>query len=402
MFRQQLIKQLKKWRVEGDRIVLFMDHNEHVYNGALGKALGNSTGLNLQEVILQHTGTRTGATFFRGSKPIDGLWASSNLEISNTCVMPFGYGVGDHRAFIRNITLESLVGENPTKIVQPVSRKLNSRLPQCGKVYINSFELNIIQHRLLECLHDAHTGMYMPEERARKVMKTDEEGKAYMCHAEKICRKIKTCKIPFSPKASIWIWQAQVYYSLLRLHQGKIKNRGDLKRTAQRSNIPNPLGLTVAEILERLKACKKECLFYQEHGQRFRRKHLNNQLKIAQEKEDEEAITKIGAVIQREQQRSFWRKLKYVTGKKQRCSATSVQVEDQSGAILERTTKETVEDSIFSEEHNKRYTMAGEAPICNGELFKDFWHMANTPASKAVQDRTYIAPQDSNTATVSY
>ncbi len=65
MFRQQLIKQLKKWRAEGDRIVLFMDHNEHVYNGALGKALSNSTGLNLQKVILQHTGTRTGATFFR-------------------------------------------------------------------------------------------------------------------------------------------------------------------------------------------------------------------------------------------------------------------------------------------------------------------------------------------------
>ncbi len=209
-----------------------MDHNEHVYDGALGKGLSNSTGLNLQEVILQHTGTRTGATFFRGSKPINGLWASSNLKISNTCVMPFGYGVGDHQAFILNITLESLVGENPTKIVRPVSRKLNSRLPQCSKAYINSFESNIIQHRLLECLHDAHTGMYTPEERAGKVMKIDEEGKAYMRHAEKICRKIKPCKIPFSPEASIWIWRAQVYYSLLRFHQGKINNRGNLKRAA--------------------------------------------------------------------------------------------------------------------------------------------------------------------------
>ncbi len=81
------------------------------------------------------------------------------------------------------------------------------------------------------------------------------------------------------------------------------------------------------------------------------------------------------------------------------CSATSVQVEDQSGAILEHTTKETVEDSIFSEVHNKRYTMAGEAPICNGELFKDFGHMANTPALKAVLDGPYIVPQDSDTAT---
>jgi hypothetical protein len=28
-----------------------MDHNEHVYDGALGKVLSNNTGLNLQEVI---------------------------------------------------------------------------------------------------------------------------------------------------------------------------------------------------------------------------------------------------------------------------------------------------------------------------------------------------------------
>jgi hypothetical protein len=127
---------------------------------------------------------------------------------------------------------------------------------------------------------------------------------------------------------------------------------------AQCCNIPNPLGLTVAEILERLKACKKECLFYQEHGQRFHRKHLNNRLKIAQEREDEEAITKIGAILQCKQQRRFWQKLNYVRGKKRTHSATSVQVEDQSRAILEHTTKETVEDSIFSEVHNKK--------ICNG------------------------------------
>jgi hypothetical protein len=303
-----------------------MDHNEHKYNGALGKALSDSEGLNFQEVILQHTGAKTGATFFRGSKLIDGLWASSNLEISNACITPFGYGVGDHRAFRLDITLELLIGENPTKIARPVSRKLNSRLPQCGEEYIRSFELNIIRHRLLERLHDAHTGEYTPEERTSKVIKINEEGKAYMQQAEKNCRKIKRCEIPYSPEGSIWIRQAQVYYSLLCFHQGKVKNQGNLKRTASCCNIPNQLSLTAAKILERLKACKKECLFYQEHGQRFCKKHLANRLKITQEKEDEEAITKIGAIIQREQQRSFWRKLNFVTGKKWRRSATSVQV----------------------------------------------------------------------------
>ncbi len=117
--------------------------------------------------------------------------------------MPFGYGVGDHRSFILDLTLESVVGENPTKIVRPVSRKLNSKLPKCGEEYIQSLESNIIRHRLLERLHEAHTGNYTPEDRASKVMKIDKEGKEYMRHAKKTCQKIKTCKIPFSPEASI-------------------------------------------------------------------------------------------------------------------------------------------------------------------------------------------------------
>jgi hypothetical protein len=67
-----------------------------------------------------------GATFFRGSKPIDGLWISSDVDVSNACVMPFGYGVDDHHAFILNIPIESLVGVDPVKIVRPVSQQLNS------------------------------------------------------------------------------------------------------------------------------------------------------------------------------------------------------------------------------------------------------------------------------------
>jgi hypothetical protein len=54
----------------------------------------------------------------------------------------------------------------------------------------------------------------------------------------------------------------------------------------------------IQEITHRLEACKKECIFYQEHGKLFRRKHLENRKKIAQEQEDEEAFNKISAIIQ--------------------------------------------------------------------------------------------------------
>jgi hypothetical protein len=122
LYCQHLTTAIQKWRAVGERMVLFMNHNEHVYDGALGKALSDREGLNFSEVILNHNGLQTGATFFRGSKSINGLWASSNLDISDACVMPFGYGIGDHCVFVLDIPLESLLGENPVKIVRPASQ----------------------------------------------------------------------------------------------------------------------------------------------------------------------------------------------------------------------------------------------------------------------------------------
>jgi hypothetical protein len=163
----------------------------------------------------------------------------------------------------------------------------------------------------------------------------DEEGKAYMHRAEKICRKIKCCCIPFSPEASIWIRRVQVYYSLLWYHKGKIKNHGNLKQAARRCKILNPLSLSIQEITVHLEACRKECAFYKEHGKQIQQRHLENRKRIALEQEDEEAFQKISAIIEREQPQNFGWKLNYMTGKKKTRRATSIQVEGMDRIIME-------------------------------------------------------------------
>jgi hypothetical protein len=111
------------------------------------------------------------------------MWVWGNLDISNACVMPFGYGVGDHHAFVLDVPLESLIGVDPVKIGQPVGCQLNRRLAGCCKAYIDSLESNITRHCLLEQLHDAHTGAHSNVIRARRIILIDEEGKTYMRRA---------------------------------------------------------------------------------------------------------------------------------------------------------------------------------------------------------------------------
>ena len=77
-------------------MIVSLDSNEHIYGKALGKALTDIDGLAMKEVVGEFTGKPIGSTFFRGSKPIDGIWAISDITISNAAIMPVDYGIGDH------------------------------------------------------------------------------------------------------------------------------------------------------------------------------------------------------------------------------------------------------------------------------------------------------------------
>ncbi len=108
LFRQHLTTAIWKWKATGERIVLFMDHNKHVYNGTLGKTLSDREGLNLSKVILKHIGLQTGTAFFQGSKPIKGLWASSNLDINS--LTPKSVLAGTKLVLFGRYVLNSYIG----------------------------------------------------------------------------------------------------------------------------------------------------------------------------------------------------------------------------------------------------------------------------------------------------
>ena len=100
-------------------------------------------------------------------------------------------------------------------------------------------------------------------ERANKV---DKELGEYMNHAERNCRKIRAGVIPFSPESSIWIERTQVYQSLLRYHNGRIRNIGNLKRKARKVNINDAMQVSVDEIKRRLEFCEQQNEYFKQHG----------------------------------------------------------------------------------------------------------------------------------------
>jgi hypothetical protein len=221
-----------------------------------------------------------------------------------------------------------------------------------------------------------------------------------MFNAEKKCRRIKSGRIPFYPEAALWIRRSQVYRSLIRYHDGLIRNHGNLKRTARRCGIERCFELSVEDILFRLTACIQKCNYYRRNGKHYHRKHLNSCLARARDKDDSDKEREILAVIQREKDWSFWRRINYVMRKARNGSVRRVLVEDDTeGTLMEFTTKEAVEEAIFTNIHRKRFYLAETAPACNGRLCGLFGYNAATVTAERILNGSYDYPDDFDQAT---
>jgi len=125
----------------------------------------------------------------------------------------------------------------------------------------------------------------------------------------------------------------------------------------------------------RLKVCDEECAAAKLTGWRDRRKHLLDCANMARFKGDDDAANKTLAIISREKDRCFWRKINYMMGKSRGRSVSMVQVEDTTGNIVEHTTQQTIHAAIWDEIHRKRFFLAEEAPICQGRLRGEFGYL---------------------------
>ncbi len=333
-------------------------------------------------MVGEFTARQLGATHFCGSEPIDGVWTTGDIAVTIACVMPVRFGVGDHRLFVIDFATTTLVRSGSTTVVRPALRSLNTKIHGCADWYNKSLRRNILRHQLLEQMVVVALLGAPKDELAQTLNKLDREGEAYMNHGEKKCRRLKSGWIPFSPEASLWICQCQVYRSLLRWHNGKLRNYGNLCRTARCCQINALFQLTIDDIKLSMLICKEKCDYFRKHRQCHRQQHLTNCPEVAQEQEDDIAERNILAIIKRKKDKAFWCRLNYALGKHVRSqSVRAVQVKDGAGGVLDFDTKEAVQEAIFNKVHRKQYNLAEEAPICQGAIRGQFGYTTTSPTA---------------------
>ncbi len=122
MFAADLLSLLRRWKDAGDEIVLMCDLNENVYSGPIASSL-LSDDFRMPKVCLKTTGVVLPPTHLRGSMSIEGVFTTTGLDCLAVTLLPSQTGVGDHRVFLLDFTLSSILGDVLPKVI-PASRRL--------------------------------------------------------------------------------------------------------------------------------------------------------------------------------------------------------------------------------------------------------------------------------------
>jgi hypothetical protein len=151
LFVSDLSKQIKEWRMSGERILLLIYINRHpLQNKLYDRFKAEQT--EMEEFSHKCWGPKEPYMHTRGKYPIDGAYKTPEVEIVNLSMLTFAESPGDHRSLLFDISTHSLLGEHKYKVCRPVSRRLVTSQPSSVKPYNKivreQFEIHCIVERM--------------------------------------------------------------------------------------------------------------------------------------------------------------------------------------------------------------------------------------------------------------
>ena len=405
LFFDDLIAQLRKWRCQNERLILCIDLNEHSLNGKIARRL-RSDDIELNECTHSFWPDQCEPnTHIDGSQPIDGIFATPDIDVTNCLLLSFHESIGDHRTAILEFTTKSAIGRYQGKIVRPSSRRLTLRQPGAVKSYNSTiheqFNIHCIPQRLALLLKESTQYQHPPpisfRTRCENIHKQIAEIRHY---AESTCRKLLKPALEFSPTVQYWYDRAHAYIQLIKIKSGTAQKHADVSRAmrfAIRKDIPNPRALTLDQCKDGLKLCRIRQKELRRVSTSLRRQFGHRLVDHAHASGDMEREKAIKERMQRERSSSTWKRINRVTRPSKGRSCREIQ-RDINGNIITFTTKQSVEQHI-QEECSSRFHLGHSAPIASTLLGDELQYLHDIDIAYSILMGTYAIPDKLDPAT---
>jgi hypothetical protein len=212
---------LQVWRQQGDRLLIFMDMNEHIINGPLAKRM---LGMGLEEVTHQHWGDIKPHTYMGGKEPIDAVFHTPDLKVTSTLQLSFQEAVGDHRTVLVDISTWSAIGKQEFQVVHPHMQRLNLKNNRARLKYLCHLKTQMathkMTHRIDECKH-AMQSYPSPPDAVKKMKALDKQMAEMQLGRKKQCQPIYSANLPFSKPVRTLHFRRRAYQGLLARLQHK-------------------------------------------------------------------------------------------------------------------------------------------------------------------------------------
>lgn len=404
MFVNDLTQQLGKWRAEGDRLLVFIDANEHILQGRIARLWGRDD-LDLREVT--HRFWKDGEephTFAFGRQPIDGIFATPDLDVKNFLSLSFHESVGDHRSMIIEITTASAIGKFQGKIVRPTTRRLTTKQNASVRRYNTIIEKQFEIHRIAERIEELdeitkREGFPASDKTRQLILALNKQIDEIRLHAERRCRKIRKPAMPFSPDVKYIYDRIHAFQTLLKLKEGTKRgiNARRAYRTATRCDITNPhllssdqcrQGIELARLRRReLFSCKTT----------LRKEHLRQCIRRAAQRGDDTKAKEIQRRLTAEHGRNTWRTINRIIKPNASRAVLEVQESTSAGTIT-HTSQATVEAAI-QKECDARFHLGHSAPIAKTLLGEQLRYLRDPDIAFSIISGTYQIPASLDRAT---
>ncbi len=118
LFQKDLLQAISEWQAQGERIIVFIDMNEHILTGTLAQEFFR---LGMVEATHMQWHGEEPHTYIDGSAPFDGVYHSSKLEVMAIAQLSFHEGVGNHCTVLVEVTTRSAIGQQEFTVVKPLA-----------------------------------------------------------------------------------------------------------------------------------------------------------------------------------------------------------------------------------------------------------------------------------------
>ena len=309
IYVDHLGQQLALWKSTGENIVLFTDANSDVYKGILATRLLKSD-IRMTERCKDILGHESPNSHFRGSLPISGIFSTSGVNCVNVFQSAHGAGIGDHRLFVMDIDLASMIGEDFPKLVRLPGRKLQASKYHPRKSYVKSLRGNIVRHKITERYDDLRVNHHSlsTEEKQTAIDKLDRQKCELMEAGEKGCRKIRKGDIPHSPSVSEWIKRLRLFNWMLKHKESPLRDPRNLYRKCYVLDKPRVIPLrirqpreySIDQVKAQIKAIEEKIEGLRLEAPERRLQHLRARESDAKDKGHTKREADIKQIIQRE------------------------------------------------------------------------------------------------------